>query len=413
MMTAQGASILVVDDTEINQMLLKTLLEHEGFHVTVASSGSQALEQVAKSAPDLILLDVMMPEMNGFETCEQLQTLPQVRDVPIMFITALDDRKNKLQGLRSGAVDYITKPFARDEVLARINVHLNLRKARLQLLREDKMASLGQLVAGLAHEINNPISFIHGNLQYTDRYIWDLMKLVTAYGEAYPEPPETVRQCLEEVDFEFLRDDLPQMMKSMTDGTQRIADIVRSLRLFARLEEADCKAINLPDSIESSLLFVQHRLHPSGLYPAIEIIRQYAPEVPDIVCYAGAFNQAFMNIVVNAIDAIEDKLQNLDGADFQPCITISSQLCSSTHIEVTVMDNGIGMTEALQRRAFEQFYTTKIIGRGVGLGLSVAQQIIEQQHHGSLSLTSEAGQGTTLQIQLPITQPECYEERSA
>lgn len=411
-MTAQGASILVVDDTEINQMLLKTLLEHEGFDVTVVSSGFAALEQVTESIPDLILLDVMMPKMNGFEACEKLQTLPQVRDVPIMFITALDDRKNKLQGLRSGAVDYITKPFARDEVLARINVHLNLRKARLQLLREDKMASLGQLVAGLAHEINNPISFIHGNLQYTERYIADLLKLVAAYGAAYPEPPETVQDCLEDVDFEFLRDDLPQMMKSMTDGTQRIADIVRSLRLFARLEEADCKAIDLPDSIESSLLFVQHRLQPSARYPAIDVIRQYAPDVPNVVCFAGAFNQAFMNIVVNAIDAIEEKFQALAGDSFQPHITISTQLYSPTHVQVTVADNGIGMSEAVQRRAFEQFYTTKIIGRGVGLGLSVAQQIIEQQHHGQLSLTSEVGQGSTLQMQFPITQPDCYEDGS-
>ncbi|NEO85774.1 MAG: response regulator [Spirulina sp. SIO3F2] len=403
-MAVRGASILVVDDTTVNQVLLRALLEKEGFQVEVADSASEAIAHVIKRAPDLVLLDVMMPEVNGFEACRQLQKLPTMRDVPIIFITALDDRQSKIKGLQTGAVDYITKPFARDEVLARINVHLNLRTARLQLLQEDKMAALGQLVAGLAHEINNPISFIHGNLQHTQDYTHNLMALIDAYGAAYPEPPESVRQCAEDIDLAFLREDLPQMMQSMTAGTKRIRDIVRALRLFARLEEADCKAIDLHESLESCLLFLNHRLVPRKEFPAIEIVRQYDVELPQVTCYAGALNQALMNVIVNAIDALEDKIQEGGELNFQPNLKITTHSISDSSVEISIADNGIGMSETVRSRVFEQFYTTKIMGRGAGLGLSVAQQIIEEQHKGKLLCSSTLGQGSEFQIQLPLTQ---------
>lgn len=405
-MAVQGASILVVDDTTVNQLLLKALLKKEGFQVELVDNGREAIAQATERAPDLVLLDVMMPEMDGFETCQQLQRLPTMRDVPIIFITALDDRWSKIRGLQTGAVDYITKPFARDEVLARINVHLNLRYARLQLLQEDKMAALGQLVAGLAHEINNPISFIHGNLQHAQDYTLDLMSLIDTYAATYPDPPAAVRQCADEIDLAFLRQDLPQMLQSMSAGTQRISNIVRALRLFARLEEADCKAIDLHESIESGLLFLNHRLLTREAYPAIEIVRQYDANLPLITCYAGALNQALMNILVNGIDALEDKIKAGINPNFQPCITITTQAQENSQAEIRIADNGIGMNEAVKARIFEQFYTTKIMGRGAGLGLAIAQQIIEEQHHGKLSCSSIVDQGSAFQIQLPFTQLE-------
>jgi signal transduction histidine kinase len=409
----QQDSILIVDDTPTNLKVLFTVLNQSGFKVSIAKSGESALEKVKEALPDLILLDVMMPGIDGFETCRRLKASLKTKDIPVIFMTVLSEVVDKVKGLKLGAVDYITKPIEQEEVLARINVHLELRKAQLRLVQEEKMSALGQLVAGVAHEINNPVNFIYGNLLHAQRDVNDLLKLVRLYETYTPNSIPEIQAYLEEIDWEFLKDDLPQLLHSMKVGAERILGIVRSLQVFSRLDQAERRPVNLHESIDSTLMLLSSRLrakarHPDFRRPDIEVVKEYG-ELPLVECNSGELNQVFMNLLANAIDAINEKLEDGENSQkaelqsFTPRITIRTEVTEDqTKVVIRIADNGIGMCEEVRQRIFEQFFTTKPVGQGTGLGLSITRQIVVAKHGGTLELNSTLGEGSEFVIILPL-----------
>ncbi len=281
-----------------------------------------------------------------------------------------------------------------------------LNKSQAQVIQSEKMSSLGQLVAGVAHEINNPVNFIHGNVIHLQEYTGDLLKLINIYQEKYPDQEPEIEDLIEEIDLEFLQDDLPKMLSSIEVGTQRIRNIVLSLRNFSRMDEAEFKQVNPHEGIESTLLILQHRLKAQSEHPEILIIKNYGI-LPEVECYAGQLNQVFMNIFVNAIDAIEDKNSSLSLAEIkenQGKITINTQVISNNFIEIRISDNGKGMTEDVKNHIFDPFFTTKAVGKGTGMGMAISYQIITEKHQGKLECFSILGEGTEFIISIPIQQ---------
>ncbi|MFB8788726.1 MAG: response regulator [Potamolinea sp.] len=378
MKIVQQDSILIVDDTPTNLKILFDILNQSGFKVSIAKSGENALQKVQEALLDLILLDVMMPGIDGFETCRRLKANLTTKDIPVIFLTVLSEVVDKVKGLKLGAVDYITKPIEQEEVLARINVHLELRKAQLRLIQEEKMAVLGQLVAGVAHEINNPVNFIYGNLSHARQDVDDLLRLLCLYETYTLESIPEVQAYSEEIDWEFLKDDLPQLLRSMEVGTERILGIVKSLQVFSRMEHTEPKPVNLQESIDSTLMLLSNRLrtktHDANLRrPDIEVLKEYG-KLPLVEGHVGELNQVFMNLLANAIDAInerieeEKKCQHANSQGFSPKITIRTEVTRDLRqVVIQIQDNGIGMSEKVRQRIFEQFFTTKPIGQGTGL----------------------------------------------
>ncbi len=281
-----------------------------------------------------------------------------------------------------------------------------LQSLQLQVVQSEKMSSLGQLVAGVAHEINNPVGFIHGNLSHVQTYAQNLLSLVELYQKHYPNPIVEIQAMEEEIDLPFLQQDFDKILASMKIGTDRIRQIVLSLRNFSRMDEADFKEVELHEGIDSTLMILQHRLKTRPKCPAIEVIQNYA-RLPLVECYPGQLNQVLMNILVNAIDALEEAdttrtLQDIKDSPSQ--ITIRTDLVDRHWVEIRILDNGPGIPEKVRERIFDPFFTTKPIGKGTGMGLSISYQIIVEKHGGKLECLSSPHQGTEFVIQIPIQQ---------
>ncbi len=430
----QNATVLIVDDIPANLGVLSDTLDQAGLEVWVAQSGKVALERVKYALPNLILLDVMMPEINGFETCRQLKANPETKDIPVIFMTALSDTENKVEGFQLGAVDYITKPFQQEEVLARIKLHLKLfdlsekleeknslleqkvsevgkayselQQMQIQLIQCEKMSGLGQMTAGIAHEINNPVNFIYGNLTHAKSYIEDVMGLLSLYEEEYPTPSPRIQAEQEAIDLPFIRDDLLKLFNSITLGAQRIHEIVKSMRIFSRMDETDAKAVDIHEGIDSTLMILQHRLKATPEHAAIEVVRAYG-QLPLTECYAGQLNQVFMNILSNAIDALEEDNQQRTSEESSKqagSIQISTEVIGNNWITIRIADNGPGISENVRARLFDPFFTTKPMGKGTGLGLSISYEIVVEKHGGKLYCQSAPGQGTAFVIEIPMQQ---------
>jgi light-regulated signal transduction histidine kinase (bacteriophytochrome) len=271
----------------------------------------------------------------------------------------------------------------------------SLKHTQAQLIQTEKMSSLGRLVAGVAHEINNPVSFIHGNLNHLKHYTFDMLKLLDTYQAVYPEPRSEVLDLIESVDFEFVRQDLPKMLASMQVGTERIREIVLSLRNFSRLDHAEMKPVDIHEGIESTLMILQHRLKANAGDGEVAVIKEYA-ELPLVECYAGQLNQVFMNLLSNAIDALETVES--------PEIRIRTKQIEGDRVLIAIADNGCGISPETQRRIFDPFFTTKEIGKGTGMGLAISYEVIVRDHQGSLNCHSELGQGSEFWIEIPIRQ---------
>ena len=273
-----------------------------------------------------------------------------------------------------------------------------LQQAQTQLVQAEKMSSLGQMVAGIAHEINNPVSFIFGNLTYTEEYTTNLMKLLQMYRDEYPEPPQAIQEEIETLELDFLLDDLPKMLSSMQVGATRIRDIVLSLRNFSRLDESDMKDVNIHEGIDSTLMILEHRLKAQPDRPAIQVVKEYG-ELPLVECYAGQLNQVFMNIIANAIDVLQELLEN-------PGIIRIRTEVEGNFAVIRIADNGAGMTDRVKQRIFDPFYTTKPIGCGTGMGLAISHSIIVEKHKGKIKCFSVVGKGTEFAIEIPIQRRE-------
>ena len=273
-----------------------------------------------------------------------------------------------------------------------------LQSTQSQLIQTEKMSSLGQLVAGIAHEINNPVNFIYANLTYVNSYTNALFKLISAYQDSDSALTESVQKTLDEIDFDFLKVDFLKVIASMQVGATRIQDIVLSLRNFSRMDESEFKPVDLHDGIESTLLILQHRLKASHEHPLIKLTKRYA-DLPLIDCAAGLLNQVFMNLLSNSIDAMESACQQnlIQSPEIQICTAIESD-----GVTIRIIDNGTGIPEHIQHRLFDPFFTTKPIGKGTGLGLSISYQIIVEKHQGTLECHSVIEQGTEFRIWIPI-----------
>ncbi|MEG4857551.1 ATP-binding protein [Microcoleus sp. K1-B6] len=284
--------------------------------------------------------------------------------------------------------------------------HLKLTQA--QLIQTEKISSLGQLVAGLAHEINNPVGFIHGNLIHVQYYADSLLNLVHLYQKHYPNPIVEIEKQAENIDLDFLKDDLPKILNSMRIGTDRIRQIVLSLRNFSRMDESEFKEVDIHQGIDSTLLILQHRLKARHEHPEIKVIRDYG-DLPLVECYAGQLNQVFMNILANAIDALEEiNTQQIACAiEKHPCcITISTSVVDSQWVKIAIADNGNGIPESIQTQIFNPFFTTKPVGKGTGMGMAISYQIITEKHGGTLRCFSTPEKGTEFEICIPVQQQQ-------
>ncbi len=451
MNTEERAVLLIVDDNATNLHVLSDVLDDAGFEVRVAQNGEMALQRVEYDPPDLILLDVMMPGMNGFETCERLKLNSKTKEIPVIFMTALSETVDKVRGLSLGAVDYITKPFQQDEVLARVRTHLqisrltkslaqqnlqlraeirarvkaeedlknladslerqvesrtkelkdaltNLEQTQLQLVQQEKMASLGQLVAGVAHEINNPVNFIATNLDPAKEYISELSRIIQLFLECYPDPVMEVAEALTFVDLDFLLSDLNKIMEAFQVGADMLTNISRSLRTFSRSDSSTPVPANIHDGIDSTLLVLGHRFKAHNKRPTIKVTKEYG-DLPPVKCYLGQLNQVFINLLANAIDAVDEFF--LQGADRAPEISIRTSI-DSHNVIIQIRDNGPGIPDRVKERIFEPSFTTKAVGKGTGLGLSISRKIVEEQHQGKIYCFSQEGQGTEFRIELPL-----------
>ena len=431
-------TILIIDDNPTNIEVLYDALDRAGYKVLVEMDGLHGIETIKNYPPDLILLDVMMPGIDGFETCRQLKSQQTICEIPIIFMTALNDTTDKVKGLALGAVDYITKPFQQEEVLARIGIHLKLRQANLELARQkdileqrvqerttelsqaldnfknaqlqlvqsEKMATLGNLVAGVAHEINNPLGFLKGSLNNTEEYIQDLFKYVQCVQQHHPQLAPAVTNLAEQIDLEFLNEDLLKLLGSMKVATERIMGISTSLRTFSRSDTSEKVACNLHEGIESTLLILKYRLKPSEKRPTIEIIKDYG-KLPPVKCFLGQLNQVFMNILANAIDVLDTESVGRTFAQLQANsqqIIIRTEVSSDQNtVVIKIKDNGSGMPEDIKAHIFDHLFTTKEVGKGTGLGLAIARQIVEETHNGKLICNSVLGEGTEFVIKIPVS----------
>jgi PAS domain S-box-containing protein len=276
-----------------------------------------------------------------------------------------------------------------------------LQRTQAQMIQSEKMSSLGQLVAGVAHEINNPVNFIYGNLTHANAYIRDLLNLLKLYQTHYPNPVTEVQAAVNAIDLDFLLEDLPKLLRSMKVGADRIHKIVASLRNFSRMDEAEMKAVNIHEGIDSTLMILQNRIKATPELPETQIIKRYG-NLPKVECYAGQLNQVFMNILSNAIDALEEKFATCK--TFQPQITITTELLNNRHVRIGFSDNGPGIPDAVKRRLFDPFFTTKPIGKGTGMGLSISYQIVTEKHGGQLKCISDPPNGASFVIDIPIAQ---------
>ncbi|MGF1674169.1 MAG: response regulator [Rivularia sp. (in: cyanobacteria)] len=425
-------NILVVDDTPDNLRLLSAMLTTQGYEVRKALNGKMALSACKILQPDLILLDINMPEMNGYEVCQELKAEEITFQIPVIFISALDDVLDKVKAFDVGGSDYISKPFHAAEVISRIENQINLRRlqvklyeknallqkanqdlqaAQVQQIQNEKMFALGHLVAGIAHEVNNPVSFIYGNLEYAREYIENLVSLVEAYQQEYPHSTTKIREIEQEIDLDFLKNDLPSLMGAMYRGAERIRSIVLALQNFARHDETGCKLVNIHDGIDSTIIMLEHRLEKTSYrHAAVKIVKKYG-NLPLISCYASELNQVFMHLLNNAIDALDEQAESCQGkkdfddSTFIPtiCITTDEIECDST-ARICISDNGVGILEQVRKCIFNPFFTTKPVGKGSGLGLSICHQIIVQKHSGTIICNSTPGEGTEFAIQIPLKQ---------
>ena len=336
-----------------------------------------------------------------FDTKPMLQDLEMQSDILRIFATRTGAEIERIDAEAAVRKSEIQLRLQSEELAATLK---KLQNTQTRLIQAEKMSSLGQLVAGIAHEINNPVSFIYGNIQPASDYARDLIELIHLYQVHYPSPPQEISYFTKNIDMEYLVSDFSNLLKSMKTGATRISDIVKSLRTFSRLDEAELKEIDIHENIESTLVIIQNRLNGRAGKPEVYLTKNYA-ELPNVKCYGGLLNQVFMNLLVNAIDAIEQQRSSLgtrEKLDYLGRIVITTALTSENQVAISIQDNGCGMSFQVQEQIFNPFFTTKPVGQGTGMGLATSYQIVTENHGGHLQCSSDPGEGSEFTITLSI-----------
>ena len=419
------STVLVVDDDKTNTLVLVGQLKSEGYRTQTAANGHEALEAVKRELPDLILLDVMMPGMDGFETAARLKADPRSRNVPIIMVTAISDRESRLAALAAGAEEFLTKPVERTELLIRVRNLLKLKKyqdflashrdlleqqvaqrnnqlavantrlseAEERALGAEKLASIGQLAAGIAHEINNPISFVNSNLLALNRYVEQLLTALQLYEEAERTLPKDapayirLKEFRDKTDLAFVKEDLLLLLKESHDGVSRVSKIVQDLRDFSHIDQSqEWQRADLRRCLDSTLNVTGNEITHRA-----EVVKEYG-DIPEIECLPSRLNQVFLNLLINAAHAIGD--------DRRGRIIVRTGH-SGDEVWIEISDNGCGIPAENLKRIFDPFFTTKPVGMGSGLGLSVSYGIVEE-HRGRIEVSTQPGVGSTFRVTLPI-----------
>ncbi|MEH2050781.1 ATP-binding protein [Nostoc sp.] len=430
--------IIVDDDAEVHQATKLALrsFTYEGKALTFLSafSGIEAKKLIAVH-PDtaFILLDVVMETNDaGLRVVKYIREELKNQIVRVILRTGqpgdapeesvilnydINDYKLKVELTRQKLIttaiaalrsyrDLITIEKQTAQLTQALQ---DLQETQYNLIQKEKMSALGNLVTAIAHEINNPINFIAGNLKPAQDYVHDLLALINLYQQKFPEPGAEIESAIASIDLDYLQEDLPKLISSMKEGSDRIRGISASLRTFSRGDSDRKVHFNIHEGIESTLLILKHRIKANEHRPAIEVIKDYS-QIPQIECFPGQLNQVFMNLIANAIDALEESNK---GRSFQQIkdnpnrLTITTALCEDRHhISIRMQDNGEGMSENVKQKLFGYLFTTKPVGKGTGLGLTISRQIIEEKHGGQLTVTSELGKGTELAIVIPVASAE-------
>lgn len=424
----ESGLILVVDDSPINLSILSHSLKRAGFKVAVETDGQSAIEQVNYNPPDLILLDIKMPGLDGFETCRQLKFNSITKDIPIIFMTALAESEDKVQGLSMGAVDYITKPFQHQEVIARVRTHLQIRKLSLalaqqnqilkqeinkkiatekelsqtleqlkkfqqQIIAQEKLASLGSLTAGIAHELKNPLNFINNFASVSINFSQKILDKIASLTDIIPS--EKLH------DISILATYLQQSSYSIYEQGKQADNIIRSMLLHARGDLGKFELIDLNQLLEESLqLALKSRQNPLSVVK-LTLDRDYDSSIGKVMLNPQSFSRGLINIIHNGIDELDHCQKNTD-ENFIPVLALSTRKSTET-IEIHIKDNGSGINSHIINKIFEPFFTTKSPGQGTGLGLSITYDIIVNQHQGQLKVESVMDEYTEFLILLPVS----------
>lgn len=423
--------IMVVDDTPANLYLLEKMLSTRGYSVRVFPSGRLALAAANIEPPDLILLDIMMPEMNGYQVCKQLKETATLRDIPVLFISALTGADEKTQAFEAGGVDYVTKPFQAAEVQARVATHLELARDRRELaelvdlrtqqLEEaqrivqletllhhaQKMEAIGHLAAGIAHEINTPMQFIRNNVLFFQDVLAKFGNLLAFANrllqDVRPGTDNTAvlarfEEMFKDTDMVYFFAEAPGALLESLQGIDRVAEIISSMRDFSHPGAVDMELSDINDAIASTLTICRNEWKKVA-----EVATCYDSKLPPVWCFPGEIKQALLNIIVNASQAIAEVVG--DGTNGRGKITITTTNDTEC-VEIRIGDTGPGIPETVGNRVFDLFFTTKEVGKGTGQGLAIAHSIIVKKHNGCLAFQSEVGRGATFIIRLPIKSSE-------
>ena len=433
--TSEGWKMMIVDDDfEVHQATKLALrsFTFEGKPLTFLSafSGTEAKKLIAVH-PDtaFILLDVVMETNDaGLRVIQYIREELKNQIVRVILRTGqpgdapeesvilnydINDYKLKVELTRQKLItsaiaalrsyrDLITIEQQAAQLAQALH---DLQQIQYSLVQKEKMSALGNLVTAIAHEINNPINFIAGNMKPAQEYIHDLLALIDLYRQTFPDPGAEIEEAIATIDLDYLQEDLPKLISSLKEGSDRIRGISASLRTFSRGDSDHKVPFNIHEGIESTLLILKHRLKAHEHYPAIDIVKDYG-EIPQLECFPGQLNQVFMNLIANAIDALEEsnKERSLQQITDNPNrITIVTTLSEDRHhVLIRIQDNGMGMSENVKQKLFGYLFTTKGVGKGTGLGLTISRQIVEEKHGGQLTVTSELGKGTELAIAIPV-----------